>query len=94
MNRTTPEIGRWLAKIRHNSGLSQPQVAYQLGLRLQRHFDDSTLAHWELGRPVRNYELFPALASVLGVTLDELLQVEHTSKGYVRRVGEPPRCKF
>lgn len=40
-----------------------------------------------------NADVLPALASELGVTVDELLKVQHTAKGYVPRPDDelPPK---
>lgn len=87
------KFGRWLARLRAQSGLSQPKVAAGLEKRLGRRFNHATLAQWELGTRFKNADVIPALASELGVTVDELLKVQHTAKGYVPRPDDelPPK---
>lgn len=76
-------FGRWLARLRTQAGLSQPELARRMGERLGRKFNHPNLAYWELGGKMANADVLPAMASALGVTIDELLKVQHTAKGYV-----------
>jgi transcriptional regulator with XRE-family HTH domain len=93
VKRQPTDFGRWLARLRAQSGLSQPALARELSRRLGKPFNHSTLAHWELGATLRNADVLPALASSLGVTLEDLLKVQQTSKGYVPRPDDdlPPK---
>lgn len=93
MQKNPNEFGRWLARLRGNAGLSQPELARRVGARLKRKFAHSTIAGWELGSGFGNAEVLPALASELGVTIEDLLKVQATSKGYVPRTDEllPPK---
>lgn len=77
--------GRWLAKLRTQAGLSQPELGRKVAERIGRKFAHSNIGAWEVGTKFQNADVLPALASELGVTLEELLKVQHTAKGYVPR---------
>lgn len=85
--------GRWIARLRAQAGLSQPALANLVSQRTGKPFAHSNIGAWELGAKVQNADTLPALASALGVTLEELLKVQHTSKGYVPRPDDdlPPK---
>ena len=86
-------FGIWLLRLRNQAGLSQPELARRVGLRLGRKFAHSNIAGWELGSGFGNQTVIPALASELGVTVEDLLKVEATAKGYVERTDDnlPPK---
>ena len=60
-------MGARLAQARKDQGLTQQQVADQLGIAQQ------TLAHYESGRLRLPATTLPPLAHMLGLTVDELL---------------------
>lgn len=60
-------LGQRLAEARRASGLTQTQLAEQLGIAQQ------TLAHYEMGRLRVAVALMPPLARILGVTVEELM---------------------
>lgn len=60
-------LGERIAKARKERGLTQVQVADQLGIAQQ------TFAHYETGRARIAVSLLPVLADILDLTLDELL---------------------
>jgi transcriptional regulator with XRE-family HTH domain len=63
-------LGQRLAEARKASGLTQIQLAEQLGIAQQ------TLAHYEMGRLRVAVALLPPLARALGVTVEELMGEE------------------
>ena len=60
-------LGQRLAEARKACGLTQTQLAEQLGLAQQ------TLAHYEMGRLRVAVALLPPLAKALGVTVEDLI---------------------
>lgn len=60
------ELGARVAQLRKDQGLTQTQLAERLGIAQQ------TLAHYEVGRLRIAASMLPALAEVLGTTLEEL----------------------
>ena len=63
-------LGQRLAEARRASGLTQTQLAEQLGIAQQ------TLAHYEMGRLRVAVALMPPLARALGVTVEDLMGEE------------------
>jgi transcriptional regulator with XRE-family HTH domain len=63
-------LGQRLAAARRASGLTQTQLAEQLGIAQQ------TLAHYEMGRLRVAVALMPPLARALGVTVEDLMGEE------------------
>lgn len=61
------ELGARIATARKAHGLTQQQLAEQLGLAQQ------TLAHYEVGRARMPASLLPELARLLTLSLDELM---------------------
>ena len=61
------ELGARIAQARKEHGLTQQQLADQLGLPQQ------TLAHYEVGRTRFPASMLPALARMLTLSLDELM---------------------
>lgn len=72
------ELGARLAQARKDRGLTQVQLAEQLGVAQQ------TLAHYEVGRARVAADLLPVLADILDVSIDELL----TGQAPGRRPGK------
>jgi len=69
------ELGRRLAQLRQDTGLTQQAVAAQLGIAQQ------TLAHYEVGRLRLPVALVPKLAALFGVPTDVLLGVASARAG-------------
>lgn len=70
MSRERPPLAQRLVALRQAAGLTQVQLAGQLGVA------PSVIAFWELkGTPPRG-EVLPGLAKAFGVSVDELLGVE------------------
>lgn len=76
-------MGTRVAQARKDQGLTQQQVADQLGVAQQ------TLAHYESGRLRLPASMLPPLAHMLGLTVDELLGQEK-AKG---KRGPTPRLQ-
>ena len=68
-------LGRRLAALRQEAGLTQHAVAAHLGIAQQ------TLAHYEVGRLRLPVAFVPTLAALFGVSTDTLLGVPRASTG-------------
>ncbi|MDB4913023.1 MAG: family transcriptional regulator [Gemmatimonadetes bacterium] len=71
----TTELGRRLAHLRQEAGLTQQAVAAHVGVAQQ------TLAHYEVGRLRLPVTLVPKLAAFFGVPTDVLLGVTSAHPG-------------
>jgi transcriptional regulator with XRE-family HTH domain len=89
-------LGQRLAEARKASGLTQTQLAEQLGVAQQ------TLAHYEMGRLRVAVALLPPLAKALGVTVEDLMgeQASPAKRGpapklqqQIERIQQLPRSK-
>ena len=60
-------VGRWITRSRRRSGLSQSQLAQQLGVSRQR------LGHWERGDHAPRLGDFLGLCATLSFGVDSLL---------------------
>lgn len=78
------DLGRRLAHLRQQAGLTQQAVADELGIAQQ------TLAHYEIGRLRLPVSLLPKLARLYAVPTDELLGL-HTARSGKR--GPAPRLQ-
>ena len=63
-----------LRVLRQRAGLSMRQLAQMIGV------DHSNLRFWEQSGKTPRSELLPAIAEALGVSIEELLGIEKTSK--------------
>jgi transcriptional regulator with XRE-family HTH domain len=72
------DLGQRIANDRKAMGLTQTQVATQLGISQQ------TLAHYEVGRLRIAVSTLVPLAEILNTTMDELLYINKAAK-YRRR---------
>ena len=61
------ELGARIARARKDHGMTQQQLAEQLGVAQQ------TLAHYEVGRARLPVSMLPTLARLLMLSLDELM---------------------
>ena len=82
------ELGRRLAQLRQDAGLTQQAVAAHLGIAQQ------TLAHYEVGRLRLPVALVPKLADLFDVPTDVLLGVAsaHAGKSSGKR-GPTPKLQ-
>lgn len=62
-------------RAREKSGLSQQEVAVQLGV------DQSTVCLWETGKTQPRAKLLPKIAECYGCTVDELLTPDTPHNG-------------
>lgn len=69
------DLGRRVAQLRQQAGMSQQAVADELGIAQQ------TLAHYEVGRLRMPVSLLPKLAELFGVPGDELLGLNAARAG-------------
>lgn len=63
---------RLLASLRGRANMTQGDLAYELRNRHGLKADQSQVAHWERGSYTPRASVIPALADVLGVTMEEL----------------------
>jgi transcriptional regulator with XRE-family HTH domain len=89
-------LGQRVAEARKAAGLTQTQLAEQLGIAQQ------TLAHYEMGRLRIAVALLPPLAKALGVTVEELMgeEVRPAKRGpapklqqQIERIQQLPRAQ-
>jgi transcriptional regulator with XRE-family HTH domain len=89
-------LGQRLAEARKASGLTQTQLAEQLGVAQQ------TLAHYEMGRLRVAVALLPPIAKALGITVEDLMgeQTAPSKRGpapklqqQIERIQQLPRSK-
>ena len=73
-------LGKRIAGLRKEQGLSQQALADELGVAQQ------TLAHYEVGRARMPVSLLPVLAQFFGIGVDELLGLKN---GAARRGPAP-----
>ena len=75
-------IGENLVKLRRGAGLTQSQLAEKLG------YTDKAVSKWERDQSCPDVGSLPRLAEVLGISLDELMQVEPNGKETGGAVGD------
>ena len=80
------ELGRRLAQLRQEAGLTQHAVAAHLGIAQQ------TLAHYEVGRLRLPVALVPKLAALFAVSTDALLGIADARTGASKR-GPTPKLQ-
>ena len=61
------QIDRQIAKFRRQKGITQQELAERLGVSFQ------AVSKWERAKSYPDIQLLPELATLLGVTVDELL---------------------
>ena len=59
-------VGRNIRRLRHQSGLTQEQIAKKLGVTCQ------CVSKWENGTSAPDIERLPEIAALFGVSIDEL----------------------
>ena len=67
-------IGENIRRLRRGMDMTQEQLADKLGVAYQ------SVSRWENGTTYPDMELLPALSSIFGVTVDELLGMEENKK--------------
>lgn len=83
----TQALGRRLATLRQEAGLTQQAVAAHLGVAQQ------TLAHYEVGRLRVPVTLVPKLAALFAVPTDVLLGVADGSPARTGKRGPTPKLQ-
>lgn len=78
-------VGRRIAMLRKDRGLSQEQLAEMLGVSGQ------AVSKWENDQTCPDISLLPQLARILGVTVDELLSGKQESSPSVQILPEEQR---
>ncbi len=68
------EIGNKIKQLRYKAGLTQEQLAERLGISAQ------SVSKWETATTMPDIMLLPALATELGVTIDELFDLTVNQK--------------
>lgn len=92
------QLGKRVAQLRKDQGLTQTQLAEILGISQQ------TMAHYEVGRLRVAVAMLPALAKALAVSIEELMDVQPTAaKGkrgpipalqrQIEQISQLPRTK-
>ena len=76
------EIGKFISKCRKEAGLTQSQLAEQLGIT------DKAISKWETGRSMPDVSLFVPLCKILCINLNELIAGEHISDGEIKGKSE------
>jgi len=87
------KIGFFMAACRREQGLTQAQLAEKLGVT------DKAVSKWETGRCLPDASLFVPLTSILGTTIDELLEGQRSQPvaGPEEKVGRrlfKKACRF
>ena len=78
------KIGAFISARRKEKGLTQAQLAEQLGVT------NKAVSKWESGNGLPDISLFPVLSELLGVTADELFRGERTAPP--RRESDTPEA--
>ena len=77
------EIGRFIAEMRRERGMTQRELAEELGL------SDKTVSKWETGRGLPDVSVMESLCGTLGISLNELLSGERLSvESYAEKAEE------
>ena len=80
MNQT--QIGRFISACRKKAGLTQSQLAEQLGIT------DKAVSKWETGRSMPDVSLFTSLCDILGISLNELIAGEYITADQMKEKSE------
>ena len=76
------KIGKFVAALRTERGLTQKELAAQL------HISDKTVSKWENSRGLPDASLMLPLADALGISVNELLSGERLSEAAYREKAE------
>ena len=63
------EMGQKIKQLRYKAGLTQEQLAEQMGVSAQ------SVSKWEAGASMPDISLLPILAETFGVSIDELFEL-------------------
>lgn len=81
MTKPRPKQGARLAQLRKAAGLSQYELADQIGV------PQPNIAFWEQSEKPPRSEVLPKMAKALGVTVEELLNTDSVKKVTQRKGG-------
>ena len=76
------EIGKFISKRRKEAGLTQSQLAEQLGIT------DKAVSKWETGHSMPDVSLFAPLCKILCISLNELIAGEHIADDEIKEKSE------
>ena len=76
------KIGKFISECRKNAGLTQSQLAEQLGIT------DKAVSKWETGRSMPDVSLFTPLCEILSISLNELIAGEHIADDEIKEKSE------
>ena len=76
------KIGKFISECRKNAGLTQSQLAEQLGIT------DKAVSKWETGRSMPDVSLFAPLCEILNISLNELIAGEHIADYSIKEKSE------
>ena len=75
-------LGQMIAELRKEKGMTQLELANQLGLT------DKAVSKWERDLSCPDISSLPALAEILGVTVDELMQTKTEAASKTKSINE------
>lgn len=81
-----PKIGRFLAALRHEQGLTQEQLGEKLGVA------GKTISRWETARYLPPVEMLQLLSKQFGVSINELLAGQRLTETDFRAKAEENLC--
>ena len=82
------KIGKYLASLRRQAGLTQEMLGEKLGVT------NKTISRWENGNYMPDIEMFGALAREFGVSIEDLLAGEKTSDENLAAVEKSSAFSF
>lgn len=75
-------LGTMIAELRKQHGMTQLELAEKMGVT------DKAVSKWERDLSCPDINSLPNLAEILGVSVDELMQIKKEAEAPVSKVGE------
>ena len=75
-------LGTMIAELRKQHGMTQLELAEKMGVT------DKAVSKWERDLSCPDINSLPNLAEILGVTVDDLMQIKKEAEAPVRKVSE------
>ena len=75
-------LGTMIAELRKQHGMTQLELAEKMGVT------DKAVSKWERDLSCPDINSLPALAEILGVSVEELMQIKKEAEGPVSKVSE------
>ena len=75
-------LGTMIAELRKQHGMTQLELAEKMGVT------DKAVSKWERDLSCPDINSLPNLAEILGVSVEELMQIKKEAEGPVRKVSE------